>query len=1039
MSAPALAAPGGRALNIRGRPYPVLLPKLSDPRLHLAVVIISLQVLGQVAFDFRLSISQILVAIGTCAVLEVGIAFVRQHVVMWPASAMLTGNGVAFVLRVPGTQHGDWWSMHGWYIFAGTAAVSLLSKYLIKFRGSHIFNPSNFGLVLCFLLIGPEHAEPLDFWWGPMSPWMALALAIIVGGGLVILIRLRLIVIAVAFWLTFATALAVLMAFGHAFTARWHLGPVTGHYFWWVLVTSPEVLVFLFFMITDPKTTPKSIRGRAVYAVSIGLLGVLLIAPAQTEFWAKVALLGALAIVCAAQPVIALLPHIRLDRRVLVAVGAVALIAYTGAVAGAGIRARPDTSVAALADTGRLPQITILPSKGVQDKLTPAWSRRIASDLVADLQTQTGALTRRQSAVLARASIGDELNALTRQIDAARGGPIEVPAYRVDQMHVHLEPGHGQGAAIAVARLTGSMQLASYADSAATLIRREAPTPLRETLELQAGRNNRWVVAHVRTGRPIAVIPPTKTSPALLAAAASGFAGIRLTDVARKAGVNFTQDDFRFGATYDVHSMMGGGLCWLDYNNDGRLDLFVVNSYSDADAGRWTAKGGLPRSALFENMGGGRFADVSGRSHANPAVQGNGCVAADLNGDGHTDLLVTTNTYNVLLWNNGDGTFTDGTHAAGIDAFGTYGWHTGATVADVNGDGRPDIFASGYADVNAPGNPSRGFPQNYQAFRDLLYLNEGLDAKGHSRFRDVSLKAGIETKQVDHSLGAVFTDVNGDGRPDLYVANDLDPNRLYVNEPGGPLGFHFAEEGGRSGVADPNAGMGVASQDYSGDGRPDIFVTNSRGQGHAAFQATAGSAFTNVRSVFAPAVGQNATGWGDSWVDLSNDGRLDLVLANGAIPVTNLTKDAAALQVLANVKNRFANVSPVVGLHPGPLVNGRGVAAADYDNDGRMDVAVNSIGGRLILLHNTGPSGHWLEVSLATFAPGALVTAVLPDGTPLVREVQAGSSYLSSEDPRAHFGLGKATQVKELIVRWPDGKVTRQRDIGADRIVTIAP
>ena len=628
--------------------------------------------------------------------------------------------------------------------------------------------------------------------------------------------------------------------------------------------------------------------------------------------------------------------------------------------------------------------MTILPSRQVQTVLKQKTARRIAADLVADLQTQTAALIGRRPGVLARASIGDELNALTRQIDAAKGGPIEVPAYRVDQMHVHLEPGHGQGGAIAVARLAGSMQLASYTGSGATLVRREAPTPLHETLELQAGTNGRWFVAHVRSGRPLAVIPPATTSAALLAAAAKGFAGIRFTDVARQAGLNFTQDDFRFGMANDVHSMMGGGLCWLDYNNDGRLDLFAVNSYSDSDTTRWEQRGGLPRSALFENVGGGRFVNVGARSHADPAVQGNGCVAGDFNGDGHTDLFVTTNTYNVLLWNNGDGTFTDGTHAAGIDVFGTYGWHTGAAVADVNGDGRPDIFVSGYADVNAPSDGARGFPLNYQAFRDLLYLNEGPDAKGHSRFRDVSLKAGIETKYVDHSLGAVFTDVNGDGRPDLYVANDLDPNRLYVNEPGGPLGFHFIEEGGPSGVADPNAGMGVAAQDYSGDGRPDLFVTNSRGQGHAAFQATAGSAFSNVRSVFAPAVGPDATGWGDTWVDLSNDGRLDLVLANGAIPVTNLAKDAAALQILANVKGRFANVSPTVGLHPGPLVNGRGVAAADYDNDGRMDIAVNSIGGKLILLHNTGPSGHWLEVSLAKFAPGALVTAVLPDGTRLV-------------------------------------------------------
>ena len=301
MSAPSAFA-GRPAVRIRGTQYPVLLPTVRDPRLHLAAVIVSLQVLGQVAFDFQLSIAQILVSLLTCAVLEVAIAFRRQRVLMWPASALLTGNGVAFILRVPGTEHGDWWSMHGWWIFAGTAAVALLSKYVIVFRGRHVFNPSNFGLVLCFLVLGSGRADPLDLWWGPMSAWLALALAIIVVGGLAILSRLRLLEIAVFFWVAFAAGIAVLAASGHAMTARWHLGPVTGWEFWRVLVFSPEILVFLFFMITDPKTIPAGRLGRRLYAVGIALLATLLIAPQTSEFGTKVAVLAALALVCAARP-----------------------------------------------------------------------------------------------------------------------------------------------------------------------------------------------------------------------------------------------------------------------------------------------------------------------------------------------------------------------------------------------------------------------------------------------------------------------------------------------------------------------------------------------------------------------------------------------------------------------------------------------------------------------------------------------------------------------------------------------------------------
>src|SRR5690349_4617149 len=185
--------PGMTAVVIRGTPYPVVLPKLRDPRLHLAATITSLQVIGQIGFDFRVSISQILLALGTCAVLEVAIAFRWQKVILWPASALITGNGVAFVLRVPGTEHGDWWSLRGWWIYVATAAVALLSKHLIKWRGEHVLNPSNFGLVACFLILGRLRADPLDFWWGPMSVWLVVALAVIVVGAATILTRLKLI------------------------------------------------------------------------------------------------------------------------------------------------------------------------------------------------------------------------------------------------------------------------------------------------------------------------------------------------------------------------------------------------------------------------------------------------------------------------------------------------------------------------------------------------------------------------------------------------------------------------------------------------------------------------------------------------------------------------------------------------------------------------------------------------------------------------------------------------------------------------------
>jgi ASPIC and UnbV/FG-GAP-like repeat len=1044
VSVPALTASGKPTLRIGHTTYPVLLPTLRDPRLQLAAVIVTLQVLGQVAFDFDLSIAQILVSLVTCAVLEVAIAVRRQRVLMWPASALLTGNGVAFVLRVPGTEHGDWWSLQGWWLFAGAAAVGLLSKYVITFRGRHVFNPSNFGLVLCFLLFGPERADPLAFWWGPMSVWLALALALIVGGGLLILGRLHLTGIAVGFWLTFAAGVGVLAATGHEMTAAWHVGPIAGWELWRVLVTSPEILVFLFFMITDPRTIPTSGTGRRVYAVAVGFLAALLIAPWTTEFAAKLAVLAALAIVCAARPPLVALGRVergvawlrgRWSGTARYGIAGVAALAGVALLVGAGLPSRPESAAAAPADGPRPPRVTVAAST----ELAPignATARRIAADLVADLRDAAAALRTRDRQLAGRGATGGWLASLWAQIGAAPAAPIEVQTYETDRVRLRLEPGEGQDPPVVLATLSGTSQTTTYGGSHGRVLRREPPRPAVRTFELTLVRG-RYRIADVRG-------QAAQTESATGQAVAASF---RLTDVAASVGLDFRHGAFRHGLSGDETAMMGGGLCWLDYDADGWLDLYAVNAYAESDIPEGQSRGRLPQSRLFRNVEGRRFEDVTAASGAALAVRGSGCVAADLDGNGTTDLFVTTagydagrDAYDALLWNDGDGTFTEGAWKAGIR---THGWHTGAAVADVNGDGRLDVFVAGYTDVNnqLPGSQS-GFPANHAAMRDLLYLNVG-GSGAHPTFREVGRAVGLEPKGLDHGLGALFTDVDQDGRPDLYVANDLDPNRLYLNlgRPGGTgadprgLGFRLVEAGHAMHIDDPNAGMGVAMADYTADGLDDLFVTNSRGQLHAAYQGRDAKPFADARPQFAPVLGQQSTGWGVTWADLDLDGALELVIANGAIPVTNLANDAERIQVVTTAGGT------VRALDAGAVAprNGRGLAAADYDNDGDLDLAVGSIGGALQLLRNDGATGHWLEVTLPRIAPGTRVTLRLPDGRRLTRVARIGSSYLSSEDPRFHFGLGEADEVPEIVVRYPGGAVTRLRDVAADRLVVAPP
>lgn len=519
------------------------------------------------------------------------------------------------------------------------------------------------------------------------------------------------------------------------------------------------------------------------------------------------------------------------------------------------------------------------------------------------------------------------------------------------------------------------------------------------------------------------------------------------TDVAGEVSLDFRHSAFRWDVSGDPPAMMGGGVCWIDYDADGWLDLFVVDSYAEEETGRWEDEGGLPRSALFHNER-GRFVDVSAGSGADLPLRGTGCVAADLDLDGFTDLYVTSATTGALLWNRGNGTFSEGAQAAGVAPS---GWYAGAAVGDVNGDGLPDLFLAGYADLNYPiPEATQGFPKTYLGVRDLLYLNEG-DGFGRPTFREAGTEAGLEVVGYEYGLGATFLDVEGDGDLDIYVANDTNPNRLYGNVPwpGGAetdplgLGFRFEDLSGKAGVADPNSGMGIAMGDFDSSGSEDIFVSNSRSQAHAVYRALGGvpATFEDVRDTIGPDL-SGSTGWGVSWGDLDLDTDLDLVLVNGNIPVTNLVSDAKPVRILRNLTaqgetGRFEEVGDGLGLDEiGPLL-ARGSAVADYDNDGDLDVVVNQVGGDLVLLENDGVVGNWLEVSLEGFHPGAVVTVELPDGRRMSRTVRAGSSYLSSEDPRAHFGLGDAQMVRRVIVRWPGGGETVVTGVDAGQIVTV--
>jgi hypothetical protein len=419
--------------------------------------------------------------------------------------------------------------------------------------------------VLCFLILGSSRSEPLQFWWGPMSPALVIALGVIVTGALVILSRVHVLAAASLFWVTFASGLGILAASGH-------LGPVANGYFWRVLVTSPEVFIFLSFMITDPKTVPETRTGRRIYAISIGLLSVLLIAPERTEFAAKVGLLGTLTIVCAARPLIILgrealarrraagtlpLSHLpRLGRPALVAATSLGAVCFAGLLVVAGSPARSLPSIPSLAmGAGASVPVSIAPTAGVSAIDRPT-GNRVAADAIQDLRLAAQALNRRNAGDAAAAASGNYLADLRTQIERAAGHAIVVPSYDVSRVGLKLRPAVGQAPPTVVATLTGIVTQLTYATASSTTPQRGARSSFTRTFDL-ALSGNRFVIigdgSLKTTTQPAGSSLVTSTQ---LSKRTPGFAAVQLTDVAAKVGLNFRQGAFRYGMSDDPQAMM---------------------------------------------------------------------------------------------------------------------------------------------------------------------------------------------------------------------------------------------------------------------------------------------------------------------------------------------------------------------------------------------------------------------------------------------------------------------------------------------------